>query len=267
METIVKLVTIVMTVREKFSTTIQSINTLINNTPPIYNFIFVDCGLPEETVLPEFIKVIKSDSFVPQINRIKAANEIKNNFTKYTVFLDNDVIVQPNWLTKLIQCAEETNAGVVGPVYLWNTDKIHMFGGTIEIKNKNFYEKHQLVNSHKNVLKTLKRKKCDYVEYHCLLIKSELNHLIDPNYKCIHEHIDLSLKAKENGFSTYTDPLSVIEYLNNVPLQPCDIPFFKKRWVIEDANEDIAYFCKTWNLLNNDCFGNVRKFINRHSKI
>ena len=265
--TIEKLVTIVMTVREKFSTTIQSINSIIKCTPPIYNFIFVDPGLPEHIILPDFIKVIKSDSFVPQINRIKAINEIKKNFTKYTVFLDNDLIVQDNWLTKLINCAEETNAGIVGPLYLWNTDKIHMFGGTIQIKDKNFYEKHDLVNTHKNILKTLKRKKCDYIEYHCLFIRSELNDLIDPIYKCVHEHIDISLKVKEMGYATYTEPLSVVEYLNNAPLQPYDIPFFKKRWNIDDCNNDIIYFCNKWNVLNNNCFDNVRNFIIRHSKI
>jgi hypothetical protein len=256
-----------MTVREKFSTTIESINSIVAKTPPIYNFIFVDPGLPEHIVLPDFIKVINSDSFVPQINRFKVINEIKNNFTKYTVFLDNDVIVQDNWLTKLIECAEQTNAGIVGPVYLWNTDKIHMFGGTIRITNKNFYEHHDHVNSHKNILSKLKRKKCDYVEYHCLMIKTELIDLIDPNYKCIHEHIDLSLKAKEKGYTTYTEPLSVIEYLNNAKLEPYDIPFYKKRWNIDDCNDDIKYFCKKWDLLDNNCFGNIRNFINRHSKI
>ena len=262
-----KIVTIVMTVREKYSTTIKSINSIINNTPNIYNFIFVNCGLPEDILLPEFIKVIKSDSFVPQINRFRALNEIKKNFTKYTVFLDNDIIVQDNWLTELVKCAEETNAGIVGPVYLWNTDKIHMFGGTIRIRNKNFHEQHNLVNENKSILKTLKRKKCDYVEYHCLLIKSELNHLIDPNYKCIHEHIDLSLKVKEYGYDTYTEPMSVIEYLNNAPLESYDIPFFIKRWNIDDTNNDINYFCTKWNLLNNNSFDNVRDFVKHHSKI
>jgi len=253
------IVTIVMTIREKYSTTLVSIQSILDHTPPeIYTFILVDCGLPKDIKIPDRVKVIESDTMIPQKNRYKSLKEI---MTKYTVFIDNDIIVEHNWLTHLIQCAEETECGIVGPVYLWNKDKIHMFGGTITIKNKNFNERQDLINSHRNILRNLKRKKCDYVEYHCLLIRSELNYIIDPNYTCIHEHIDLSLKAKELGFQTYIEPLSIVTYLNDVKLGECDLPFYKKRWDIQDSENDITYFCNKWGFLNNDTFGGVRNFI------
>ena len=44
-----------------------------------------------------------------------------------------------------------------------------------------------------------------------------------------------------------------------------DIPFYKKRWTIEDTNDDIVYFCNKWNVLNNNGFDDVRNFIKRHS--
>src|SRR6186713_1544363 len=55
--------------------------------------------------------------------------------TKYAVFMDNDVGVLPGWLERLIECAEQTGAGIVGPLYLWGadeyTDRIHMAGGEL----------------------------------------------------------------------------------------------------------------------------------------
>jgi len=131
-----------MTVREKYSTTLQSIQSLKANTPDdLYDFIIVDCGIPED--LSEIETIVTSDTTNPQLNRIKASKLVQ---TKYTIFLDNDIMFEPNWLQNLLQCAEETNAGIVGPAYLWNKDKIHMYGGTITIKDDgSFYEKHDLV--------------------------------------------------------------------------------------------------------------------------
>jgi len=264
-----KIVTIIMTIREKYSTTLQSITSIINHTPSdMYNFIFIDCGIPSniKSQIPESVKILESEVLNHQLNRYNAVfsninSNVSNVNTKYTIFLDNDLIVEDNWLIHLITCAEETNAGIVGPIYLWNKDKIHMFGGTITIKNKDFFENHELVNVHRNILPTLKRKKCDYVEYHCLLIKTELLHIIDPNYKCVHQHIDLSMKAKQLGYDTYTEPLSVVSYLNDVKLEDYDKPIFKKRWNIKNTEYDISYFCTKWDFFNNKNFNNIRNFI------
>ncbi len=246
-----------MTIREKFSTTSQSIQSLRDNTPDeLYDFILVDCGLPEEITG----NILKSDTTVPQLNRIQAIKLVK---TQYTIFVDNDIIFEKEWLPNLLKCAEETDAGIVAPVYLWKTDKIHMFGGTIKIKNKCFYEKHELVNVHKNILKTLKRKKCDYIEYHCLLMKTELHSLLDPNYTCVHEHIDLCLKASELGHEIYTEPTSIVTYLNDAKLKEYDVPFFKSRWDSTKCERDIEYFCKKWDF-SNTTFDDVRNFVKTH---
>ena len=41
---------------------------------------------------------------------------------------------------------ESNKAGIVGPVYLWKKNKIHMFGGDTNITNKNFSENHYLID-------------------------------------------------------------------------------------------------------------------------
>jgi hypothetical protein len=257
-----KKVTIVMTVREKYSTTLQSIQSLKENTPDdLYDFIIVDCGIPDD--ISGIETIITSHTTIPQLNRIKAAKLVQ---TKYTVFVDNDVLFEQNWLQNLLKCAEETNAGVVSPAYLWNKDKIHMYGGTITIKEDgSFYEKHALINEHRSVLHSQLRKTCDYVEYHCVLIKTELRDVLDPSYKCVHEHIDLCLCAKRLGHEIYIDPTSVVTYLNNAKLEDRDISFFKNRWNGDDCEHDIEYFCRKWDFPNTT-FDDIRRFVKNHAK-
>ena len=257
-----KKVTIVMTVREKYSTTLQSIKSLKENTPDdLYDFIIVDCGIPDD--ISGIETIITSHTTIPQLNRIKAAKLVQ---TKYTIFVDNDVLFEQNWLQNLLKCAEDTNAGVVAPAYLWNKDKIHMYGGTITIKEDgSFYEKHALINEHRSVLHSQLRKTCDYVEYHCVLIKTELRDVLDPSYKCVHEHIDLCLCAKRLGHEIYIEPTSVVMYLNNTKLKDYDINFFKNRWVSDDCEHDIERFCRKWDFPNTT-FDDIRRFVKNHAK-
>lgn len=257
-----KKVTIVMTVREKYSTTLQSIKSLKENTPDdLYDFIIVDCGIPDD--ISGIETIITSHTTIPQLNRIKAAKLVQ---TKYTIFVDNDVLFEQNWLQNLLKCAEDTNAGVVAPAYLWNKDKIHMYGGTITIKEDgSFYEKHALINEHRSVLHSQLRKTCDYVEYHCVLIKTELRDVLDPSYKCVHEHIDLCLCAKRLGHEIYIEPTSVVMYLNNTKLKDYDINFFKNRWVGDDCEHDIERFCRKWDFPNTT-FDDIRRFVKNHAK-
>ena len=257
-----KKVTIVMTVREKYSTTLQSIRSLRANTPDdLYDFILVDCGIPED--LTGIHRVIKSDSTIPQFNRFKAAELVE---TPYIVFTDNDILFDPDLLENLVRCAEETDAGIVAPAYLWNNDKIHMLGGTITIKEDgSFHERHDMINEHRSVLRSQLRKTCDYIEYHCVLIKTELRDLLDPTYKCIHEHIDICLAAKREGHEIYIEPTSVVTYLNNAKLEDRDIYFFKNRWNGDDCEHDIAYFCRKWNFPNTT-FDDIRRFVKYHAR-
>ena len=54
---------------------------------------------------------------------------------KHLVFVDNDIFVEPGWLASLTKCAEDTGAGVVGPLYLKGEPDgplVHCAGGSIE---------------------------------------------------------------------------------------------------------------------------------------
>lgn len=254
-----------MTTREKYSTTLQSIENILANTPNLHKLIYVDYQTPLDIrqLIPERVTIIDSSAWEPQLNRYSALPHITSEFT---VFLDNDVLVEPYWLDRLLNCMNETGAGVVGPLYLWNGGRtIHMAGGKIKRgrNNHNFMEAHLHVDKPRHF--ALRRSKVDYMEYHCVLVRTNLlAEILDPAYKSIHEHIDLSLEAKRLGYDTYIEPTSVIQYLNNVSLTENDKVFFAQRWKLCDVEDDIRHFCSKWGYDNNECFDNVRNFVKTH---
>jgi GT2 family glycosyltransferase len=121
-------VTIVMTVRERHAPTIAAIESIASNTAPPYRFIYLDVQSPEwlRALLRSRsedcgLEVIRFDEPLwPQQARTRVVGSIG---TDYVVFIDNDVQVEPGWLDALVACADDTGAGLVGPLYLWGTEK------------------------------------------------------------------------------------------------------------------------------------------------
>jgi len=103
-----------MTVRENYSLTIQSIDSVIKHTTVPHRFIFVNYKVPE-SILAEIkkrgvVEIFNNDSPYPSVSMKSVIPEIT---TPYTVYLDNNVTVSPLWLENLIVCMELNNAGVV----------------------------------------------------------------------------------------------------------------------------------------------------------
>lgn len=262
-------VTIVMTIRENYCLTLNTIDSLIQFTTIPYRFIFVDYKTPEN-IIQEIrnkpnIEIITSNSPYPSTSMKSIIPLIK---TPYTVYLDNNILFSPQWLENLIICMENSNnAGIVGPVYLWKTNLIHMFGGNITVKNGHFTEKHYLIDYPAISIKKLQTRKCDYVEYHCLMVRTDLlkQDILDDSLRVIHQHIDLSLMAKRLGYNTYTTPHSAITYVNEAPILDSEHELFRERWDIEAGNSDIDHFCKKWGFANDSGFDDVRNFLQRHN--
>lgn len=282
-------VTIVMTVRETYSLTLQTIRDLFRRTTRTpFRLIFVNYRVPDEILaeirgLPS-VEVVDSDSPYPSVSMYRCIPLLQ---TKYTVFLDNDLLFEDGWLENLVSCLETSGAGIAGPAYLWKTDKIHMYGGDIRVEpiyakarrpfmmgspetaaitGRRFEERHHLVDKPRTLLRTLKPRKCDFVEFHCLVIRTELlrRGVLDPALCVVHQHIDLSLRARQLGYDTWTTPDSVVTYVNDKPLQKGEREFFLARWDPAAAERDIRHFCNKWGVADGSGFDSVRAFLARH---
>jgi hypothetical protein len=273
--------TIVMTARERHSLTVSAIESIVANTRQPYRFVYADCGVPAwlhdalaANAARWQLETIRFDEPLwPQEARARLADSIT---TPYTVFIDNDVDVEEGWLDALVACADETGAGVVGPLYLIGDGVhpavIHMAGGklveSIETGGRVLDERHALANRDpREVAAALTRARCDFVEYHCMLVRTDLLRagLLDPRIRCMHEHIDTSLAAQKLGYATWSEPASRVTYLGGADYLLDDLPFFRARWKIDDARASIHVFSDKWGVLEDErSFGCAWEFARHH---
>ena len=109
--------------RERFSTAIESLRSVLDHTEPPYELVYVDGNSPRavrraiQRLADEHgFHIIRSDRFL-------YGNEARNLGaagvdTEFVAFVENDVLVTPGWLDALVRCADQTGAAAVGPLTL-----------------------------------------------------------------------------------------------------------------------------------------------------
>lgn len=275
-------VTVVMTVRETFSTSMTALTSVLGNIPESVVVIFVASGVPDET-MKELKKIasgrkvefLEIDVFLTPTQARNIA--MKSVATRYVAFVDNDVIVQENWLEALVECAVEENATLVVPLVfehypLWQY--IHIAGGESQIIETPEGHRvcHQLPHSmhHDNVAdpKEFKRSETTLVEFHTLLAETEFIHEIggmDEEIRCMFEEWDICIQAMNLKKRIFFEPKSKITYL--APRNPSvdDIRYFDLRWSEHWLNESIERMITKYQLTPN--MGNLkagRTFVKDH---
>jgi len=117
----------------------------------------------------------------------------------YILLLNNDTIVEPNFLKKLVEAGEsDKKIGILGPaIYEYGTNKIHFAGGKVNW----LYTRGTHITELK--IKSQKSKVVDYITGACLLIKREVIEkigLMDEEYFLYCEDVDWCLKARKAGY-------------------------------------------------------------------
>ena len=274
-------VTIVVVPRERFGFSISSLKNIYKHTAYPFSLVYVDCKSPRyvsmqlQTLSVEYgFKLLRHERFLSPNQARNIGLEHVN--TKYVVFIDNDVYVRDGWLENLIKCAEETDAWLVGPIYMEgaeDSDLVHMAGGHLEITEKNG---ERLLNARHNyaktklgdIHKTLQRNETGYVEFHCVLAKKDIFDEIgklDEGLMSYHEHIDLSLLVKKSGGKIFFEPKSSIVYGTAAPFKISDLPYFYKRWSTEWNNNSMDVLYNKWNLSENcPLRKNMKKWARKH---
>ncbi|MDH3591543.1 MAG: glycosyltransferase [Planctomycetota bacterium] len=257
--------TIVVVPRERFSATRASLESIYEHTRHPFELVYVDGGSPDR-IKAYLSRASRERGFaLVRSSCILTPNEARNLGvshvdTRYVVFLDNDVTVSPGWLERLVTCAEETSADIVGPLYLIGpagTDQIHMAGGDLwfegELEGRRaFHEKHR----HNwrpvgEVADRLRREPVDYVEFHCLLARRDLFDRIGPldeSFMSSHEHIDLCLSVSEAGGKVVFEPESVVTYSPPQRFEQGDRAFYLLRWSEDWNDRSLKHFAEKWNV-------------------
>ena len=265
-------VTIVVVPRERYSATERSLTNLYDNTDGPFELIYVSAGAPasvqrylEAASEEKHFHLITAGYLSPNQARNLALRDVS---TKYVVFLDNDALVTEGWLPRLVQCAEETGAAIVGPLYLIGEieqQTIHMAGGMLHHEQVDgrriVYDEHRLSDVRLGALsEPLRRAECDFVEFHCMLLRTAFVKQIgslDEGLFNLHEHIDIGLEARKAGQAVYFEPAAVASYVPPPPFDWSDLPYFMLRWCDEWSNASVERFRRKWNVAATRHFGDA----------
>jgi len=180
--------------------------------------------------------------------------------TPYVVFVDNDAIVSENWLAPLEQCADETGAWVVGPLYFEHEPeqhRLHMAGGRCRIEEdelgqRYYQERHQHAHQvYSKIGEQLDRHETELIEFHTVLVtRSAFEHLgpLDEGLLGRSEHGDLCMLVRQAGQKIFIEPRSRITYIPPQQLEKADREFFFLRWSEVWSTASIAHMAEKWNL-------------------
>lgn len=258
-------VTIVVVPRERFSLSDKSLETLYRCTTDVaFNLVYVDGNAPkavraylQDQSARRGFTLVHSDKYLsPNQSRNLGMRHVK---TPYVVFVDNDLFVTPGWLSTLLACADETGAWVVGPLYCQGdpADKIiHMAEGWIEITGDAPRRTFKTTQSHQGVAiadvpEPLVRRTCDYGEFHCMLLRSDVFDKLGPldeNLMSTREHLDVCMQVKAAGGEVWFEPAAVVTYSTPPPFANSDIPFYWTRWSESWGRRSLSAFCEKYDL-------------------
>ncbi len=284
--------------RERFSSTQASLESIYQDTDYPFDLVYVDVCSPEQiqryleeqSQLRAF-KLLRTEQYISPTQAKNVGLRYLLNQSgetyKYVVFIENDVLVKAGWLTKLVECAEETDAAVVGPLTCIGKplhQVIHNAGGksyiTTEIKDgqtsRHIYQSAALTGKAvADVADKLHRKKTDYTEFHCMLVRTaifEKTGLLDEGMLATREHIDFCFMVTQAGGSIYSERTAVIttdtigietnqkglvDWFGAAQLPDfkwSDLYYFMVRWNDEWDLASLHHLRQKWNLTEDDYF-------------
>jgi GT2 family glycosyltransferase len=260
-------ITIIVVPREKFSSTQASLESIYQNTNHPFHLIYIDAGSP-----PHIQKYLETQATINQfqlirINHYLSPNQARNiglqhNQSQYVIFLDNDVIVSPNWLTPLIDCAETTQATIVTPLICQGKtlhQEIHCAGGETGIHNGKIIDRiHKQGKKITDINPKLQRQKTGLAEFHCMLVDTKIFQKLgslDEKLLNTKEYLDFCLLVTQTGNSIYLEPNSIVTYITELPLNNLsDIHYYIFRWNDKWEYSSLKHLQKKWNLTQDNYF-------------
>ena len=261
-------VTLVITPRERFGFAVESLESVIANTDKPYELVYVDIGMPaatraaiERLASAHGFTLLRTPDYVgPNHARNIGFEHVR---TRYVAFVENDVMVSPGWLSRLVACAEDTGAAIVMPLLCQGLPShtiVHCAGGRCAIEEgvadgrpfRRYVE--QIFDQRRPVAElapTLARRPTELAELHCLLVRTEVLRRLGPlDEKLLgsRDHIDLCLQVHALGLPIMFEPGASASFVDDAPLALADLPFYLLRWSDEWERGSFEHWMRKWRV-------------------
>lgn len=234
-------VTIIILNWNGLSDTTECLTSLQSVTYPNFDVLVVDndSSNNESKVLRErfgsFIEVLEnSENFGFAKGNNLGIQRALDNSADYVLLLNNDTVVQPDFLDLLVDTAQSSNAGIVGPkILVYSTDKISAVGGTIHWFSR-FITRHVTDPTHKVTA-------YPFLTGCCLLIKREVFKkigLLNESYFLYYEDTDFCMRTAQAGYTIVVDPKATIWHKISQSVK------HESAWYHYYTNRNTLLFCK-----------------------
>ena len=269
-----------MVPRERFSCAVASLENIIASTSGSYHLVYIDGNSPL-AIARELASLCRQHGFTYlREERYLSPNQARNIglgviTTQYVAFVDNDLFVEPGWLSSLLDCAEATGAWAVTPIVMEGSSRlpvVHMTG--CDLIEDTFAGYTRILQRHRNMFQTLAavrpylvREAVGGFEFHCVLLRTDVfaeTCFLDERFLALQEHMDVSRQIRSNGGEVYFEPRAVVRYDNASAYQDYDREFFELRWSEDWSRQSIEHTRAKWGLSPNDAA--LRRLANWTSK-
>jgi len=271
--------TVCVVPREKFSHAVASLRSILAATPPPTRLVYVDGGSPEivhaelaSLAAAHDVTLLRTEHFLsPNEARNLAISHVQ---TDYALFVDNDVFVPEGWVAGLEAAADEHAAAAVAPTYgiTWGPleyARVHHAGGNNRIVDRDGVRSHDVARyvaenaDPATVLPALVPRESEQVEFHCFLVRTDALRALggfDENMMSVHEHLDFSMRLREQGGTIWLEPSVFATYVVSKPVWS-DRSYQLLRWSRGWTETSIRHFATTWDIAP-DAFdaGGLRRF-------
>ncbi len=258
-------VTIGVIPRERFNLAAEAIRRIVEHTSVPYRLVIVDCNTPEryrsqvEQALPANapVDVLRFDRYLlpnESRNHVVAATHCENSENDaFVCLIDNDVLVEPGWLERLLAACEEESAGVARPAVL-KFSKVHfdcrLGPASLAIGSPGHRSRIGGWTRTSEFDPDQGRRRVEWLEMHCLLFRTSVFSVVGQLDETLNtrEHVDLSLALRAKNVPIVFEPSSRVHFVPPPPVRADERAFFFFRWDTSKAVASNARVKTKWNL-------------------
>lgn len=250
--------------RERFSAAEQSLASVLASNAPI-QCIIVDCAIPEKysAKLYEIIeehdncRVIKTEGYI-------GSNEARNivfdaSETEFICWIDNDVLVEPDSFSLLLNACIDKPSDVVVPMIFERFNGLEWFHmddrqGFIKKVEGSIPPRLEIVNRDYSVMINDSNSYIDMemFENHCVLLRRSVAEKIAPLNPALNtrQEVDLSLALYHIEAKVIMEPKCKVTFLSPPPIEDEERNFFNFKWDLETAENNHHEIVENWDLIN-----------------